>query len=209
VIAERPDPLVLVADDDRDTRELYRACFDTNGYRTAEAGTGSQAIVAAVDIVPDVLVTDYILPDINGIAIARRLREDVRTAGIGILMVTGFANPDLIRHAASAGVDRVFHKPCLPQIVMREVSRVLTRRARPFGKSVPAATLGVETRLDVHAVSRVRDEFAALPGLSLTPEQARLVFELDRETCERVLDVLVNEGFLSRTMDGSLRRPRA
>jgi CheY-like chemotaxis protein len=209
VIAERPDPIVLVADDDRDTRELYRACFDTNGYRTAEAGTGSQAIVAAVDIVPDVLVTDYVLPDINGIAIARRLRDDVRTAGIGILMVTGFANPDLVRHAASAGVDRVFLKPCLPQIVMREVSRVLTRRARPFGKSVPAATTGVEARLDGLAVSRVRDEFAALPGLSLTPEQARLVFELDRETCERVLDVLVNERFLARTMDGSLRRPRA
>ena len=209
MIAAPPDPIVLVADDDRDTRELYRACFDTNGYRTAEAGTGSQAIVAAVGILPDVLVTDYVLPDINGIAIARRLREDVRTAGIGILMVTGFASPDLVRHAASAGVDRVFLKPCLPQIVMREVSRVLSRRARPFSKSVPDATPGVKAGLDAHAVSRVRDEFAALPGLSLTTEQARLLFELDRDTCERVLDVLVNEGFLAHAMDGSFRRPRA
>ena len=66
-------PFVLVADDDQDTRELYRACFDTNGYRTAEAGTGSQAIVSAVEIVPDVLLTDFVLPDVDGLTIARRL----------------------------------------------------------------------------------------------------------------------------------------
>ena len=46
----RPEPVILVADDDRDTRELYRACFDTSGFRTAEAGTGSQAIVSAVEL---------------------------------------------------------------------------------------------------------------------------------------------------------------
>src|SRR6478735_10898802 len=88
----RPEPVILVADDDRDTRELYRACFDTNGYHTAEAGTGSQAIVSAVEIVPDVLLTDYVLPDVDGLTIARRLKHDPRTARIRILMVAGYAN---------------------------------------------------------------------------------------------------------------------
>ncbi len=207
MIATRPDPIVLVADDDRDTRELYRACFDTSGYRTAEAATGSQAIVAAVEIVPDVLLTDYVLPDIDGLTIARRLHTDPRTAGIHILMITGFANAELELHAATAGVERVFLKPCLPQAVMREVARVIGRqRGRPqlFGSRRPDAR-----RADGHAVSRVRNEFAALPGLSLTSEQARLVFELDRDMCERVLDRLVAEGFLSRTPQGSFSRLRA
>jgi hypothetical protein len=53
----------------------------------------------------------------------------------------------------------------------------------------------------------VRDEFAALPGLSLTAEQARLVFDLDREMCERVLHALMAEGFLSRTPQGAYTRP--
>src|SRR5256885_8654347 len=95
----RPRPFVLVADDDRDTRELYRACFDTNGYRTGEAGTGSQAIASAIEIVPDVLLTDYVLPDIDGLTIARRLKADPRTAGICIVMVTGYATPDLERRS--------------------------------------------------------------------------------------------------------------
>ena len=195
--ADRRQPFVLVADDDRDTRELYRACFDTNGYRTAEADTGSQAIVSAVEIVPDVLLTDYVLPDVDGVTIARRLKADRRTAAIRILMVTGYANPDLQQQATAAGIDRVLLKPCLPQAVMREVSRTLTRPTppRPMLSPIPPAEAAV----------RVRDEFGALPGLALTAEQARLVFELDRELCERILGALVAEGFLARTPQGAYR----
>jgi CheY-like chemotaxis protein len=123
----RSHPLILVADDDRDTRELYRACFDTTGYQTAEAGTGSEAIVAAVELVPDILLTDYMLPDIDGIMVARRLKSDLRTAGIRILMVTGYSNAELPALAAAAGIERVLLKPCLPHAVMREVGRALSR----------------------------------------------------------------------------------
>ena len=195
--ADRRQPFVLVADDDRDTRELYRACLDTNGYRTAEAGTGSQAIVSAVEIVPDVLLTDYVLPDVDGLTIARRLKADGRTSSIRILMITGYVNPELQKQAASAGIDRVLLKPCLPQAVMREVSRSLSRRPPP---SAIARTLAPG-----EAAARVRDEFGALPGLALTAEQARLVFDLDREMCDRILGALVAEGFLARTPQGAYR----
>jgi CheY-like chemotaxis protein len=205
VIAARREPFVLVADDDRDTRELYRACFDTYGYRTAEAGTGSQAIVSAVEIVPDLLVTDYVLPDIDGVTIARRLKDDPRTARIRILMVTGYANADVERRAAAAGIERVLLKPCLPQAMMREVTRALTRTAakRPW-----VAMPSIGPCLDAPALARVRGEFAALPGLALTAEQARLLFELDRDLCESVLHALVSEGFLHRTPHGAFKRPR-
>jgi CheY-like chemotaxis protein len=207
-LLDRRLPFVLVADDDRDTRELYRACFDTNGYRTAEAGTGSQAIVSAVEIVPDVLLTDYVLPDIDGLTVARRLRADARTAGICIVMVTGYASPDLVQRAAAVGVERVLLKPCLPQAALREVSRALAKSEyrRTEAGSSPSPRLASPPR-DGTAVSRVRDEYAALPGLSLTTEQARLVFDLDRDMCERALDALVAEGFLSRTPHGAFKRP--
>lgn len=193
----RRQPFVLVADDDRDTRELYRACFDTSGYRTGEAPTGSQAIASAVEIVPDVLLTDYVLPDVDGLTIAGRLKADTRTAGIRILMITGYATPDLERRATAIGIDRVLLKPCLPQTIMREVARVLTRR------TIGGQAIGVARS---EAWSRVRHEFGALPGLALTAEQARLVFDLDGEMCERILAALVAEGFLSRTPQGAYRR---
>jgi CheY-like chemotaxis protein len=125
---DRRERFVLIADDDRDTREIYRACFDMSGYRTAEAGTGLQALASAVEIVPDLLLTDYVLPDVDGLAVARQLKADARTAGICILMVTGYATTDLSRLAALAGIERVLLKPCLPQAVLREVARALSRR---------------------------------------------------------------------------------
>ena len=129
MIGDRRQPFVLVVDDDLDTRELYRACFDTNGYRTAEAGTGAQAIAWAIETVPDVILTDYVLPDLDGLEIAQRLKADPRTARVCIVMVTGYATPDLERRAQTLGIERVLLKPCLPQTVMREVARALGRPA--------------------------------------------------------------------------------
>src|SRR5260370_29343026 len=116
---DRRQPLVLVADDDQDTRELYRACFDTSGYRTAEAGTGSQAIVSAVEIVPDVLLTDYVLPDVDGLTIAQRINADPRTAGICILLATGYATPALARRPFEPGLHRPPPPPRPPPTALR------------------------------------------------------------------------------------------
>lgn len=207
-------PLVLVADDDRDTRELYRACFDTSGYRTAEATTGSQAMVSALQSLPEVLLTDYVLPDVDGLTLARRLKQDPRTAAIRILMVTGYGSPELETVAAEAGIERVLLKPALPQAVMREVARTLGRPAqrKPLRIDPPAAASGhfPSTQFDgTSALARVRDEFVALPGLSLTAEQARLVFSLDRDAVYGILNTLVTEGFLQRSSHGAFyRSPR-
>lgn len=215
----RPRPLVLVADDDRDTRELYRAFFDTSGYRTAEAVTGLEAMASALEIVPDVLLTDYALPGVDGVTLAERLKDDPRTSAIRILMVTGYATPALERRALGAGIERVLLKPCLPQALMREVARALARP--PFRKAerpqpIPSSSAGafapaVDRRNAAsrrRAVERVRHEFASLPGLVLTAEQARLIFGLNRDATERILLTLVSEGFLARTGQGAFRRPR-
>ena len=118
-------PVILVADDDRDTRELYRACFDMSGFVTAEASTGEEAIRAAERLCPDVLVTDLVFPDIDGLTVARRLKERPSTAGIRVILITGFGVEDFQRKAAEAGVLRALVKPCLPDVMLREVRRAL------------------------------------------------------------------------------------
>ncbi|HXG54462.1 MAG TPA: response regulator [Vicinamibacterales bacterium] len=121
----RRAPMILVVDDDRDTRELYRACFDMSGYVTAEAGTGAEAIAAARRLLPDVLLTDLILPDIDGFDVSRRLKQDPVTAGIHVILLTGFSPDNLSQKAAAAGVTRALLKPCLPQVMLREVARAI------------------------------------------------------------------------------------
>jgi len=55
-------------------------------------------------------------------------------------------------------------------------------------------------------VSRVRGEFLEMPGLRLTPEQARRLWRLDKNACEAVLGALVDARFLARTRDGAFVR---
>ena len=125
----RAKPVIIVADDDRDTRELYRACFDLSGYQTAEASNGVQALMMARQLLPDVLLTDLVLPDIDGLSVARTLKEDPRTAAVRVILVTGYASEGLERRAADAGVERALFKPCLPQTMLREIRRALQRTA--------------------------------------------------------------------------------
>jgi two-component system cell cycle response regulator DivK len=120
-------PSILIADDDRDIRELYRACFDLSGFRTAEAATGHDAILTAERLLPDVLLTDFVLPDIDGLAVARRLKQQVKTAGIRVILMTGFDLEGFQRKAADAGICRALLKRCLPDAMLRVVRRALQR----------------------------------------------------------------------------------
>jgi CheY-like chemotaxis protein len=123
----RRRPVILVADDDRDTRELYRACFDMSGYQTAEAETGEEALAIAHRLLPDLLLTDLILPGVDGLAVARALKDDVRTSGVRVILVTAYGGEDLQERASAAGVERALLKPCLPQAMLREARRILAR----------------------------------------------------------------------------------
>jgi CheY-like chemotaxis protein len=118
-------PLILIADDDRDIRELYRACFDMSGFATAEASTGEETIRVAERLLPDVLLTDLVFPDFDGLTVARRLKAQPLTAGIRVILLTGFGTDDFKRKAADAGVLRALLKPCLPDVMLREVRRAL------------------------------------------------------------------------------------
>ena len=132
-LPRRRAPVILIVDDDRDVRELYRACFDTSGYRTAEAATGQQALELARELLPDLLLTDLVLPDLDGLAIAAALKADARTAGVRVIIITGHGTPDLPHRAWAAGAERTILKPCLPDTMLREVRRTLrrSRAARP------------------------------------------------------------------------------
>ncbi len=70
-----PKPTVLVIDDELQIRRLLRVCLEANGYRVVEAATGKDGIVQAAQHRPDVVLLDLGLPDMDGVAALKRLRE--------------------------------------------------------------------------------------------------------------------------------------
>jgi CheY-like chemotaxis protein len=100
-----------------------------SGYRTAEAATGEEGLAMTRLLVPDLLLTDYMLPDVDGLTLTTRLKQDARTSGVRVILVTAYGGDNLERRAFDAGVDRALLKPCLPETMLREVKRALQRPA--------------------------------------------------------------------------------
>src|ERR1700687_4423614 len=105
-----PQPVkkrVLVVDDTRVVRELLRLILEDGGYEVDEARHGGDAINQMGDPVPDLVMTDLMLPVMTGQQLVQRLRSDRRTALVPILVLS--SNPNAAKIATQA--DAVVGKP--------------------------------------------------------------------------------------------------
>src|ERR1700682_3577367 len=98
---------ILVVDDDPIIRFLLRLIFESAGYAVIEAQHGLAALIRIKDVLPDLVVTDMMMPVMDGGELITHLRSDPRTAGLRILAVTG--NPEARESAGAADV--VMGKP--------------------------------------------------------------------------------------------------
>lgn len=126
-------PLVLVVDDFQDNREMFAEYLAFSGFRVAEAATGREALDRAFELIPDLILMDLSLPEIDGWKATRFLKNDPRTKQIPIVALTGHALAGHSREAKDAGCDAFLTKPCLPDTLVAEIRRVLA-----LGKSAAA-----------------------------------------------------------------------
>src|SRR5438552_681074 len=118
--------LALLVDRDPDTRKMYAEYLRLSAAcETDEAADGREALAKAMARHPDVIVTETRLPGINGIDLCTLLRRDTSTSAIPIIFVTGDAFEIDVKRAERAGADAVLTKPCLPEILLAEIRRVL------------------------------------------------------------------------------------
>ena len=99
-------PLVLIVDDNDRNRKLARDVLRMAGIRTLEAATAAEGIAIASEHLPDVILMDLRLPDLDGTGAARLLRADPRTARIPVVAMTALpleARDDWLLDAGFAG----------------------------------------------------------------------------------------------------------
>ena len=116
----------LVVDDYDDAREMYAEFLAYKGFDVVQAENGLQALALAKSLLPDLIVLDLALPDIDGIEITRRLKESEATAAIPIVMLTANAQSRMLDEARRAGCAAVLVKPCTPEELL-EVASGLAR----------------------------------------------------------------------------------
>lgn len=104
-------PLVLVAEDDEDTRFILRWFLERGGCRVVEATDGVEAVELAGSERPDLILMDGSLPRLGGLAATRIIRQNVLSREVWIVALSGWATPNFRDAALAAGCNECLDKP--------------------------------------------------------------------------------------------------
>jgi len=126
---------ILVVEDDPDQLEAIRGNLKNAGFAIGTAANGIDALIKTRSVLPDLIVLDLMLPQLNGLDICRTLREDSATASIPVIMLTGM-DSHLTRLAGfEAGINAFLAKPYLPEELVSKVEELLKPTAATSRKS--------------------------------------------------------------------------
>jgi putative two-component system response regulator len=129
--------LVLIAEVDVANRALLGRLLDRAGYRSVAVGDGRDALRAAIEDRPSLVLLDVGLPGLNGLDVCRRLRSDPRTVALPIILVTGRTASHEVVAGLDAGADDFVRKPYDEAELMARIRSVL-RLARVTAEMVGA-----------------------------------------------------------------------
>jgi len=119
-------PVVLVAEDEEDGREIFGTILRHNGFEVILAEDGAEAVRLATEHRPDLILMDLSLPELDGWEATARLKEDSRTADIPVIALTVHVQEEHRRRAAQAGCVDFLGKPVEPRTVLEVVQRYVS-----------------------------------------------------------------------------------
>ncbi|MFD0166480.1 response regulator [Streptomyces decoyicus] len=119
---------ILVVDDNKVIRQLIRVNLELEGFEVVTAADGAECLDVVHQVRPDVVTLDVVMPRLNGLHTAARLRSDPRTWDIPIAIVSACTQGE-VDNGESVGVDAFLAKPFEPTDLVRTVG-MLVREAR-------------------------------------------------------------------------------
>jgi two-component system alkaline phosphatase synthesis response regulator PhoP len=127
-----PKERILVVDDEEDILELVRYNLVKEGYHVSGALTGEDALKKARAEVFDLVVLDLMLPGIDGLDVAKKLKSDQKTGHVPIVMLTAKGEEADVVTGLELGADDYVTKPFSPRVLLARIRAILRRKtARP------------------------------------------------------------------------------
>ena len=201
-------PDMLLVEDDAALAELLIWHFEREGYHVRHTPDGEEAMILASERVPDVVMLDWMIDNIAGIEVCRRLRRADETANVPIIMLTARGEEEDRIRGLTTGADDYVTKPFSPRELIARVTAVL-RRVRPAlaGQLLSYADLEMDT-----VAHKVRRGGQVVP---LGPTEFRLLRHFMEHpgwvfSRERLLDAVWGHDSVIelRTVDVHIRRLR-
>lgn len=197
---------ILIVEDEEDILELLRYNLSREGYGVLAATSGEEAIKAALNRLPDLILLDLMLPGLDGLEVCRRLKHNAQTRAIPLVMVTAKGEePDIVA-GLELGADDYVTKPFSPRVLLARVRAVLRRKAmQPPDDASPYQIQGLSIHPGRHEVLvqgrpveltvkefRLLHALARRPGWVLTRTQiVNAVHGDDYPVSDRAVDVMI------------------
>jgi signal transduction histidine kinase len=121
---------ILLADDNADMRDYIRRLLEGDGYVVRAVANGRHALESATADVPDLLLTDVMMPGLDGFGLTAALRDDARTRALPIIMVSARAGEDARAEGVQGGADDYLVKPFSAKELLARVSLQIERAQR-------------------------------------------------------------------------------
>jgi len=170
-------PRILIVDDNEANRDILDARLKVHGYELLQAADGEEALNAARQHLPDLILLDVMMPKLDGFEVCRRLKGDASLPFMPIILVTAKADSADIVAGLEAGADEYLTKPIDQQALVARVRSVLRTKALHDEVQAQAADLATWNRT---LEQRVADQVAEIERVGrlkrfLAPQIAELV----------------------------------
>ncbi|HEX7080852.1 MAG TPA: phosphate regulon transcriptional regulator PhoB [Gammaproteobacteria bacterium] len=152
----------LIVEDEQPIRDLLAHALGRAGYTVVAGATGAEARAAIVDRYPDVIVMDWMLPDVSGLELTRQLKRDPATREIPIIMLTARAQEDDRVAGLEGGADDYVVKPFSPRELVARIRAVMRRGSPAEDEVVTVGDLQLDTAQ--HRVTAGGEEIALAPA---------------------------------------------
>ena len=172
-------PVLLVIEDNADIREYISDSFSED-FRILQAKDGQEGVELATEHTPDIIVSDIMMPRLNGIQVTRRLKNDIRTSHIPIILLTAKVTDEDKEEGYDSGADSYLTKPFTARLLASRIQNLLTARRRLM-ESVTRHPVGTE---------------AQPAGIEPEPQLSRL----DQEFLDK-LNTVIRENIMSQDID--------
>ena len=188
---------VLIVEDHEENRNLLKMLLEANGYRVTDAGDGQEALVTARRDPPDVVVSDVLMPKMDGFALCRAWMQDAALRPIPFIFYSAtYVHPDDEQFAMALGAVRYLIKPLEVAEFLRELRAVLQQWA---GRSAPAPAAPLDDAaahaLHESALARkIEDKMAQL-------EAAQRKLRESEEKYQRIYDNL-QDVYVEASLEG-------
>ena len=121
------EPLILVAEDERDIRELIVFTLQIGGFEVVQVPNGEEAVNKAIEIGPDLILMDVRMPKMTGYEACRALKKQENTKDIPIVFLSAKGQEAEISTGLEMGAEDYFLKPFAPDELTKHVNKILTK----------------------------------------------------------------------------------